>query len=289
MRVIKTALSLLYVTARAVVVDSFDPSVLKALPGMGGTPPEVGSNVEGGSVFSNYLKMRDNNQFFLIYEGPLHYEKPSTKVVNWRALHWCSNLHFSEIEAAGQPVVGYSANCVGASLDDDSFAEAAAAGGQVTYPNLVPDKFTSTYTFAAVYVPQINAFEGHYHENTDNFNTKFWDDGRSVSSALEWEVHDEGDTHTNAATSSLSVAVKVEWISAEWASRLLGNDVADLTPEIFQEVYKEVWTAHTPHATILEAEKAKSTTKASEGGNSSSGNGRKLFPVIPAVLLALLV
>lgn len=123
-------------------------------------------------------------------------------------------------------------------------------------------EFVATTTaLSAVYVPQTNVFEGQHHQTTDNWITRFWDDGQDTMAILIWEVHDEGDTHPDAATSSISGAGKYSWISVDVAALLLGNNSSDFTPDAFEDIYKEVWLSNPKHAAADEADSSNSTTE----------------------------
>jgi hypothetical protein len=68
---------------------------------------------------------------------------------------------------------------------------------------------------SAVFVEQLNIFEGQDHTNTDDNVYRYWDDGRKTAPFNAWEGHDEGDMSPNAATSSWSGFGKVTWMSVE--------------------------------------------------------------------------
>ena len=74
--------STLMVVSAADNATMFDESMLNSLPGMGSAPPVLGSNIDGGSVFSNYVKARNDGQFFMLLEGITNYEKPSSEKVD---------------------------------------------------------------------------------------------------------------------------------------------------------------------------------------------------------------
>ncbi|KAL7549219.1 hypothetical protein ACHAWF_012487 [Thalassiosira exigua] len=249
-------------------VDSFDSTVLDHLPGMGNASPAIGLNVHGNSVFSNYIKLRNNGQFFILGEFTSQYEKPGTDAVILRLVHWCANIMFMDINLVESPVVGYTANCV-FTIARNTLKNMTSAGAQMAHVNLDSDEFLGTRSLSAVYVPQTNIIEGNYHSNTDNLIIRFWDDGYSEMPCIGWEVHDEGDTHPNAATSSWSGGSKTSWISAEEMASFLNNEASDFTPEAFERIYKEVWAAHAPHVETLKDE----TTTDAETANSTGNEG----------------
>ena len=236
----------------------FDESMLNSLPGMGSSLPVLGSNIDGGSVFSNYAKARNDGQLFMLWGGTTSYEKPSSEKVDVSVLFWCSNMEFTDIDvddmntSTGNGIgIGYTARCVQSYLKD-FLTNANDAGGQNVHLPITKDEFAATMSLSAVYVPQSNTFEGQLHKNTDNYVVRFWDDGHSTMPILGWEVHDEGDTSPNAATSSWSGFGKISWISVDEAASLLGNDAEDFTPEKFTDIYAEVWSAHPPHAETID-------------------------------------
>ena len=140
---------------------------------------------------------------------------------------------------------------------------AAAAGAQidepepmVTWEEIEVESFNTTNSSAAfdvaassfpisvsaLFVPQLNAFDVAFFEVTDNYVERAIDDGRSEMAALAWEVHDEGDKSSNAASSSFSGVDKLDWVSVEDFAVLIGRDVATITPENFANTYNETWT-----------------------------------------------
>ncbi|KAL7534576.1 hypothetical protein ACHAWF_004873 [Thalassiosira exigua] len=243
-------------TASATELESegigFDETTIDGFPGMGDALPAIGTNVGGGSVFQNYFNTRNNGQLFLLREFNTQFEKPSSAVVKSSFLYWCSNMEFSEIDPADHPVVGYSASCLMSSPLGHGWSIFDGAGGQHTSPL---HGFADTTSLSAVYIPQTNVFEGTLHKNTDNYVTRFFDDGLSTMPHVSWEVHDEGDVHPKAPTSSWSGFGKISWLSADEAANLFNQSSAEFTPELFESVYREVWTANPPQAASLEAVK----------------------------------
>ena len=233
----------------------FDES---SLPGVGSVHPVLGSNIDGASVFSNYVKARKDGQFFMLWETNLNYEAPSSSSIDIMAMQWCSGLESVEIDntntSTGNGIgIGYTARCVQAYLNDNLSNAVDSAGAQLPH-SITADEFVATISLSAVYVPQSNTFEGQLHKTTDNYVVRFWDDGRPTTSALLWEVHDEGDINSNSATSSLSGLGKLTWISVDEAASLLNNNAADFTPEKFTDIYTEVWSSDPYHsATINDA------------------------------------
>ena len=120
------------------------------------------------------------------------------------------------------------------------YAEALAAGAQLAYEYSEGD-FGSTYGISAVYVEQLNAFEGQYHKNTDDWVYRYWDDGRKTIPYIGWEGHDEGDMSANAATSSFSGFGEITFMSVEEVAQLFNTSTDEFTPETFKQVYKDTW------------------------------------------------
>ena len=135
-------------------------------------------------------------------------------------------------------------------------------------------------SLSAVYVPQGNTFEGQLHKNTDNYVVRFWDDGQTAMPILGWEVHDEGDTSPNAATSSWSGFGKISWIPVDEAASLLGNDAEDFTPEKFTDIYAEVWSAHPPHAETIDDTGADADDSAVDGELADEAEEDEPAPVV---------
>jgi len=162
-----------------------------------------------------------------------------------------------------------------------------AAGAQST-TSLTVDQFVATLTSSAVYVSAANAFVGQQNKNTDNYSIKFWDDGTKYMSGIGYEVHDAGDISSNqAATSSWSeVTDKLSWLSVDEAASLLNSNVDDFTPDVFNDMYRNVWSKNPSHAATIEGE--------GEGGVGnnvnyrSSGSRRRFSVTIPIIASILL-
>ena len=257
-------------------------------------PP--GSNIEGGSVATNFLNAFNEKQFFLIKHGSFVYEKPESDTVLGSYLYWCSDLTFSDFLNSSIPMA-YVGRCVGLGLTRDY--EMAKAGAQLV--NNVfgpPGEFRATLLTSATFVDQLNLFQGQMHKNSDNYVHRYYDDGRSNMPRIIWETHDEGDASPNSATSSLSGFGEYIWTPTEEVAKLFNTTVADLnfTPETFKEVYAEVWIKgleneasnynHNPEAVLEIVEQVKIDTQATESRSSqepvddpSAGSGRKLAAV----------
>ena len=156
--------------------------------------------------------------------------------MNVALFNWCSDLTFSD--ASNSSRMGYAARCVAMVLV--GYYEALASGSQVPFVHS-EGKFTVTGGISAVFVEQLNVFEGQIHYNTDDFVHRYWDDGRKVMPQVAWEGHDEGDMHPNAATSSVSGFGEYTFMSVEEVAQLLNTTVDEFTPETFKQVYEETW------------------------------------------------
>lgn len=198
--------------------------------------PAPGFNAEGGSVFANFVDTVNNKQFFQLYTGSFVFEKPESESVRRSNLVWCSDFTFSDL--SNSSLMGYAARCVGMGLS--GYAEALAAGAQLTY-DYSEGNFDRTMGISAVFVEQLNTFEGQLHINTDDLVLRYWDDGRKTMPMIGWEGHDQGDMSANAATSSLSYFGETTWTSVEEVAQLLNTTVDEFTPETFKQVYKDNW------------------------------------------------
>ena len=117
-------------------------------------------------------------------------------------------------------------------------ADAIAAGAPVVY-DYSPDL---TLGISAVFVEQLNIFEGQYHLDTiTDFAVRYWDDGRRTMPGIIWEGHDEGDMAPNFATKSESQFAEGTWMSVEQVAQLFNTSTDAFTPDKFKQVYKETW------------------------------------------------
>ena len=94
---------------------------------------------------------------------------------------------------------------------------------------------------SAVYVEQLNVFEGQFHADVDDWVARYWDDGRKTVPEIAWEGHDEGDMSPNAATSSWSSFGELTWLSVDEVAKLFNTTVDDFTPETFKQFYLDTW------------------------------------------------
>ena len=195
-----------------------------------------GFNAEGGSVFTNFADTYNNGQLFFIWPLTLVYETPEAETVSISVLSWCSDLTFSDVYNSS--LIGYAGRCVEMILT--GYAELVAVAAQNTY-DYSKGEFYRTMGVSAVFVEQLNVFEGQFHANVDDWVSRFWDDGRKTAPYLAWEGHDEGDMNPNAATSSFSAFGEITWMSADEVAQLLNTTVDEFTPEKFKQVYLDTW------------------------------------------------
>jgi len=166
--------------------------------------PKPGYNMEGGSVFDNYVKALREGQFFHVRNVFLQYEKPLSEPIEAKDLQWCSNLHFTgSNNGTFTRGVGYTAQCVSTKLGDaaEIYAQMNASGAELTHQQQA-DQYSSTKSLSASYNAQANMFNMVSHTNTDNYVMLYSDTGLSTMPLLAWEAHDEGDRVSNADTSS---------------------------------------------------------------------------------------
>ena len=196
-------------------------------------PP--GFNVDGGSVFTNYVNAVNNKQFFQVRQYGIVYEKPDSQpIVENAVVYWCSDLTFSDF--SNSSLMGYAARCVEKYLA--GYAEAVASGAQLTYSEGL---FGGTLGISAVFAEQLNVFEGQYHANTDDWVTRYWDSGLKTMPMIGWEGHDEGDLSANAATASWSNYGEITWMTDAEVAQLLNKSADKFTPANFKQVYEDTW------------------------------------------------
>ena len=120
------------------------------------------------------------------------------------------------------------------------YDEAVAWGGHLTYSE---GAWAVTVGMSAVFVEQLNVFEGQFHPNINNMQdvTRFWDDGQNTMSWISWKDHDEGDMSPGAATSSVSIFGEASWMSTAEVAQLFNVSIDQFTPETFKQIYKNTW------------------------------------------------
>jgi hypothetical protein len=90
-------------------------------------PP--GYNIDGGSVFTNFVNAFNDRQLFYLRTASLVDEKPNSEPRQLAALSWCSDLTFSDFSTTS--LIGYAARCVRITLA--GYVEGQAAGAQFEY------------------------------------------------------------------------------------------------------------------------------------------------------------
>ena len=199
---------------------------------------QPGFNVQGGSVFTNFVNAFNDKQFFALGTGTSVHEKPGSEPMQSTAFYWCGDLTFSDFNN-NTSLMGYAGRCVGMMLP--GYTDAIAAGAPVVYDH-PKGEFDLTLGISAVFVEQLNIFEGQYHLDTiTNFAVRYWDDGRRTMPGIIWEGHDEGDMAPNFATKSESQFAEGTWMSVEEVAQLFNTSTDEFTPDKFKQVYKETW------------------------------------------------
>ena len=192
-------------------------------------------SAEGGSVFTNYADMVNNGQFFFLGKQNYVYERPESEPVQYTAFDWCSDLTFSDFNNSS--LMGYAGRCVGKILT--GYDAMVAAGGQLAF--VYSGGYSRTIGISAVFVEQLNVFEGQFHANIDGWVYRYWDDGRKTMPAIAWKGHDEGDIRPNAATTSRSGFGDRTFMTVEEVAQLFNTSVDEFTPEKFKQVYFDTW------------------------------------------------
>lgn len=205
------------------------------------TPASPGYNVDGKSVFTNFVTANNDEQFFLIVDVMVLFEKPSSDAVKGSVLYWCSDLSFTGVQNSSSSP-GYASRCVGMKLGS-FLADILAEGSQQTEMSASASTkdFATTYGVSAVFVEQLNVFQGQLHKNSDDFVFRYWDDGRPTMSSIAWEGHDEGDKNPNAASSAFSNVAEFTWTSVEDVAKLFNTTTDKFTPDTFKDVYASTW------------------------------------------------
>ncbi len=259
--------------------------------------PAPGFNVDGGSVFDNFVNAVNNMQFFFLTTGSWVYEKPGSEPRNFIFLDWCSDLTFPDF--SNSSLMGYAGRCVATRL---GAGYADSPGVQSTYV-YSEGFFYSTGGISAVFVEQLNIFEGQYHSNTDGWSNRYWDSGLKTAPYIAWEGHDEGDMAPKAATRAHSGFGEYTWMSAEVVAQLFNTSIDEFTPEKFKQVYENAWIKEheeeaasdnpNPEAELAIIEQVKNETDSAYGGSDADtkedgGSGRKLTSVAARFVSAAL-
>jgi hypothetical protein len=242
--------------------------------------PAPGFNGEGGSVFTNFVNAFNNKQLFMIGTGSHVYERPGSEPFRGPGFLWCGDLTFSDF--SNSSLMGYAGRCAGMALTE------YAASGEATVP-YSPGNFSFTDGISAIFVEQLNVFQGQYHSNTDDWVYRYWDSGLKTMPMIGWEGHDEGDMAPNAATSSWSGFAGNVWMTVEEVAQLFNTSTDEFTPETFTKVYEDAWIKQheeeaatnnpNPESEQEIIDEVKGETGSTDGGTDpidDSAGGRKL-------------
>ena len=149
-----------FITARAQL------STDELVANMPTAPAAPGYNVEGGTVFDNFVGLYNSGQLFFLATHTTVNEKPATEPVAHAVLFWCGNLAFSDFMTNnGSSYIGYAGRCAGMFLA--GYAELLAAGNQFPF-DASKLEFAVALGISAVFVEQLNLFEGTLHVNATN-------------------------------------------------------------------------------------------------------------------------
>lgn len=203
-------------------------------------PAPPGKNVEGGSVFTNFVRAYNEGQIFFVSSGTGVFEKPGTEPVSLNLFGWCGDLSFSDVSDNSTKPIAYAGRCATKWLQQP-YDDMIAAGAQIVWTEHVWDVFAATNGISATFVEQLNVFQGELHTNADDFHYIFWDDGRESAPGIGYESHDEGDMSPNAATSAVAAHAYLKWLSTDEAAWFLNVTADELTPDAFKEIYFKAW------------------------------------------------
>ena len=146
------------------------------------TAATPGFNVDGGSVFNNYVNAFNNKQLFFLGTSRIDVrERPGSIPTQPIIFYWCSDLTFSDL--SNSSLMGYAGRCVAIKLakklGKGKVADIIAlieAGDKLPFA-YSPGDFVKTRSISAVYVEQLNIFQGQLHSNTDDWVVRNWDRG----------------------------------------------------------------------------------------------------------------
>ncbi len=235
-----------------------------------------GFNVEGGSVFTNFVSALNNKQFFFLATGSWVFEKPESEPPQLSSFYWCSDLTFSDF--SNSSLMGYAGRCVHMFLG--GYAEMMASGAQVTY-EYEKGQYAFTYGISAVFVEQQNVFEGQLHANVDNWVSRYWDDGHKTMPVIGWETHDEGDMAPDAATRSWSGFGGASWISVEEVAQLFNTSADEFTPEKFKQIYMSSWIKEHDEAATIQINTAEAALAIIEQVKNEANSANETLSLSP--------
>ena len=132
--------------------------LISGLPYIGTAPSSaIGTNLDGGSVFTNMQNAITNDQFFLRWVGMIQYEDPTADVASPAGIYWCSSIEPSMRHFAADVPPAYSALCLYAPVKDQA-DQIATSGADLA--ELEVGAFSSTNSYSAIFVPALNAMQG---------------------------------------------------------------------------------------------------------------------------------
>jgi len=195
------------------------------------------------AAFTNYNTFRENGQAFFVTEHLNLFENPGSPKVSFNGCLWWNDLVFTP---DGN---GYVGRGLFLFLTED-LKELVESGA--TLHQIEGKIEAKPISVSAVYVPKLGLFEGQWHDTGDDTVFRFWDEGKPTITSIGWEGHDAGDTSLNADTSTFSAVSTMELIPVGDAAKYLGVDAANLTADIFDDLYEDAWnkydTKTIPHA-----------------------------------------
>lgn len=244
-RVLPAALALFVISVGTSIASAANDlnitqQLASSVPGFGSPLPTIGTNVEGGSVFSNFVRFHEDGQFFFkIPGGLIRFEQPEAEPFAWSALFWCGDLTFTGVSDANKTwpnEIGYAGHCVRTFLSD--ITDGGTSGSQQSQKIKATNIFTDTTSVAAIYLPHTNMFEGTIHKNTDGHVFRYYDSGLYPTISFQgWEAHDEGK---QIITGSWSAIGNFEMITPVEAAELITNmDEGDFTKQNFDTLYQK--------------------------------------------------
>ena len=227
-----------------------------------------GYNVDGMSIFTNFVTANNDRQFFIIGNFMTVSEKPASEAEKGSFLIWCSDLSFTGVQNSSSSP-GYVGNCVYMFLG-------LAAG--VQYSSASTEDFTATKGISAVFVEQLNVIEIQLHTNTDDLVSRSWDDGRPSMPNIGWATM----RALGPGTSAFSGVAEYIWTSVEDVAKLFNTTTDKFTPDTFKDVYANVWIKEheeeaaeknpNPDAELVIIDQVKNETNGNNGGTGGAND-----------------
>lgn len=229
------------VAAITTATAEFNETDLESLPGVG-LPVTRGTNMNGESIFTNYINAMKTGQFFLVSAFNIMYEKPATNLLVGKSLSWCMDIQqtdftsvlsseMSSDNAHPRLGFGFSARCVFRRIIDRAVFESTGAS---LLKGDSSQLWSGTALISSVYSPEANGMEMIMAGNADNVVIRCLDDGTSLTPYTKLELHDEGDI----VSSSFSAVGTFEWITNDDAADL---DLFKTNTSAFEDIYADVW------------------------------------------------